>query len=343
MTGHDVEPSLAGTYFDGRSAQGWPVTLRCAAGQLTVTGASFSFSLPLAQVRLSPRLGRTKRQLSFPDGPVCEVVDDPLLDRWFTADTVRRGNRLAYLEGHWGVIAASFILIGALTVGLAVWGLPWAAKQVARTLPLEWVDQLGAGTLTAMDQALGRETALPAARREQLTREFAILARTAGVGARFEYRTWARLGANALALPDGTIVVTDGLVKLAQDDRELLAVIGHELGHVHERHALQKVLASSGVAALVFVLTGDLSGLSGVAVTAPTVLTHLKHSRDLEADADRFAFALLARADIEPSWFARIMRRLEQEAGPDDGSEWLQSHPMTEQRARAAEQFRAAR
>lgn len=343
MTASTSSPTLAGTYFDGRSAQGWPVTLSCDGQQLSVTGASFSFTLPLTQVRLSPRLGRTKRQLSFPEGPVCEVADDPLLDRWFTAETVRRGNLLARLEGHWGVVAASFLLIGALTAGLALWGLPWAAKQVARTVPADWVDQLGAGTLTAMDQALGADTTLPAARREQLTREFAVLARAAGVRAHFEYRAWPQLGANALALPDGTIVVTDGLVKLAQDDRELLAVIGHELGHVHERHALQKVLASSGVAALVFVLTGDLSGLSEVAVAAPTILTHLKHSRELEADADRFGFALLDRAGIDPVWFARIMRRLEQAGGPDNGSEWLQSHPMTEQRARAAEQFRGGR
>lgn len=343
MTTANAGQTLAGIYFDGRSAQGWPVSVSCAGDQLSVTGADFAFTLALAQVQLSPRLGRTKRQLRFPEGPVCELADDPLLDRWFTAKPHQRGNLLARLEGHWGMIAASFVLIGALAGGLVVWGLPWAARQVAHTLPPDWIDQLGAGTLTAMDQALGRETALPAARREQLTREFAILARTAGVRAHFEFRAWPPLGANALALPDGTIVVTDGLVKLAQDDRELLAVIGHELGHVHERHALQKVLASSGVAALVFVLTGDLSGLSEVAVAAPTVLAHLKHSRDLEADADRFAFALLDRADIDPVWFARIMRRLEQAAGPDDGSEWLQSHPMTEQRARAAEQFRGSR
>lgn len=56
-----------------------------------------------------------------------------------------------------------------------------------------------------------------------------------------------QIGANAFALPDGTLVVTDELVELAGDnDDEVLAVLAHELGHIHERHGL-RLLRTQGL------------------------------------------------------------------------------------------------
>jgi Zn-dependent protease with chaperone function len=166
----------------------------------------------------------------------------------------------------------------ALSVALAVWGLPWAAHKVAQRLPQEWVVQLGKGTLTGLDKALG--TPPPCLHLgNRRCRRVCPVGATGAIPATLIFRDWPRVGPNALALPDGTIVMTDQLVALAEDDRELLAVLAHELGHVQERHALQKVLASSGVAALVFMLTGDVSGLASIVVAAPTIMTHLHHSR----------------------------------------------------------------
>lgn len=341
--------TLAGRYFDGRSARGHEVLLSCDAGQLCVVGAEVQRREALAAVTLSPRLGRTRRRLQFADGAVCELDDSPLLDVWFNDATHQRWNLLARLEAHWGMIAVAFGVVMALTILLAVWGLPWAAQKVAARLPQAWVVQLGEGTLTGLERALGETTTLPAARQRALRDGFARLAREGAIPSTLVFRDWPRLGANALALPDGTIVMTDQLVALAEDDRELLAVLAHELGHVQERHALQKVLASSGVAALVFVLTGDVSGLASIVVAAPTVMTHLHHSRALEADADRYGFELMRRQGLDPVWFARIIRKLEaSHAGEgadnaaDDGlSNWLRSHPASEERARRAEQYRA--
>jgi Zn-dependent protease with chaperone function len=218
------------------------------------------------------------------------------------------------------------------------------AQRVAMQVPEQWVRALGDGTMAALDRAFGDDTTLAAERQAQLRAQFAALATSAGVDARFEFRAWPKLGANAFALPDGTIAVTDELVALAGDDRELIAVVAHELGHVHERHALQQLIAGSGVAALIFVLSGDTSGLSQIFVAAPTVLTQLRHSRALESDADRFALALLARERQDPAWFARIIRKLEdsprqQDADSPGATGWLRSHPASEERARLAEEF----
>ncbi|MGB4342173.1 MAG: M48 family metalloprotease, partial [Moraxellaceae bacterium] len=102
------------------------------------------------------------------------------------------------------------------------------------------------------------------------------------------------------------------------------------------------------VAALVFVLTGDVSGLSSIVVVAPTVMTHMHHSRALEADADRYGFALMSKTGLDPVWFARIIRKLEAAHGGKaakgekaEVSDWLRTHPASEERARQAEQYRA--
>lgn len=343
---NDPQRELNGVYFDGRSARGIPVVLSCVNGLLQLRGDGFVLALELQQVRLSPRLGRTLRQLALPDGAVCEVDDAELLDRWFDSSGQRRWNLLARLEAHWGMILASALLVFGLTAALAVWGLPWAAQRIAFAVPQTWVSQIGRGTLAALDQTFGPQSKLPPERIQLLQQRFDDLARAADVDARFEFRDWPRIGANAFALPDGTIVMTDQLVALADDDRELLAVVAHELGHQHERHALRQLIAGSGVAGLLFVLTGDVSGLGSVAVAAPTVLTQLQHSRALENDADRFGFALLDREDIDPVWFARIIRKLEathNERDPDAGrgpADWLSSHPASAQREQAAERYR---
>jgi len=355
---------LPARYFDGRSARAHAVRLRVAGEQLQIDGDDIELQLPLAAVKLSPRLGRTIRQIALPDGAVCELDDDSLLDAWFSATADRHWRLLAALERHWIAIAVAAVVIIALTAGTAIWGLPYAAQKIARVLPQSWAEHIGSGTLVALDEMLGDSTELSPERQHALRVQFAALAQAAGVTAQFEFRAWPKLGANALALPDGMIVVTDDLVKLADDDRELLAVVAHELGHVHERHALQKVIADTGLAALISALTGDLSGLGGIAVAGPTMLAHMHHSRALEADADRFGFALLDKQGIATAWFASIIRKLEithsahngdknnnDKKNPSDkknnddantASNWLSSHPASEERAARAEHFDGA-
>ena len=48
-----------------------------------------------------------------------------------------------------------------------------------------------------------------------------------------------------ITLPDGTIVILDGLVTLMQNNTQVLAVLSHELGHAYHRHGLQTLLRSS--------------------------------------------------------------------------------------------------
>jgi Zn-dependent protease with chaperone function len=156
------------------------------------------------------------------------------------------------------------------------------------------------------------------------------------------FRKGGRLGPNALALPDGTIIFTDEMCELAQDDAELVAVMAHEVGHVVHRHGLRMVIQDALLAFGVVALTGELSGSAELLVGLPVLFTELAYSREFEREADRYALSFLRTHRISPRHFAALMRRIDaqQSAKKPAGknNQWmgyLSTHPLTEERLEA--------
>ena len=133
-----------------------------------------------------------------------------------------------------------------------------------------------------------------------------------------------------MALPGGTIVVTDALVELAQNDAEILAVIAHELGHVEHRHSLRLALQSIGAGVILVAVTGDIGSVTDLAAGLPSLLLQNGYSRDMEREADTYALAWLNTACIPPRHFADILGRLDK--GTTGSTTLLDSHPVTRQR-----------
>jgi Zn-dependent protease with chaperone function len=167
------------------------------------------------------------------------------------------------------------------------------------------------------------------------------------------FRASKGLGANAFALPDGTIIFTDDMVKLSADDDELLAVLAHEIGHVVHRHGLRTLVQNSLFAFVVLAITGDVHGTSHMFLGLPVLLTELSYSRDFEREADDFALSYLMRQGISPVHFANLMRRIEKKRaaetapsnngghGPTPKSGWqdfLSTHPSMKERLRRFDQ-----
>jgi predicted Zn-dependent protease len=98
---------------------------------------------------------------------------------------------------------------------------------------------------------------------------------------------------NAFALPGGTVVLLDGLVRGTASDDRLVAVVGHELGHVSRRHSMQAFLKSAGVGAVASLLWGDFSGQ---AAAIPAALAMFDYSRDAEREADEDGIRFLRGA-----------------------------------------------
>lgn len=337
-------------YFDGKSSRACAVqVLRTADGQLEVQGDGVERRVPLAEVSITPRLARTSRSIVFADGARLQVEDDDELERWFPHRN-RLQRLVDRLERHAHAVAASIVLCVVMGYVTVVWGVPWMADRIAAAIPPGVESRLGSEVLDQLDSYFGFDPSqIPAQRQAELGKRFnALIADLPDhSGYRLEFRNAEDLGPNALAIPGGTIVVTDQLLERIYDDREFDAVVAHEIGHQQHRHALRQTLRSSFVVVLAALFTGDVSSASTVVVAIPTFLLQSHYSRGFESESDEFAFKTLAAHRISPAWFAEAIRSISFDPyAPDfkarSDNAYLSSHPSDESRIEAAQAAGAA-
>jgi Zn-dependent protease with chaperone function len=212
-------------------------------------------------------------------------------------------------EGGPRALLITLLAIGVLLLAAYHYGIPVAARFAAAQVPDSVTTRVGDAVLSQLEREALRPTVLPSSRQRQIAAAFASLM-PADTPDRYRllFRSSPDLGANALALPSGTIVVTDALVTLARDDREILGVLAHEAGHVAGNHGMRLVFQSSALAIVVGLLVGDFASIIAI---APTVLLQAKYSRDFEREADAYAADLLRRNGITPSVLADLLERME--------------------------------
>ncbi|MCC7329766.1 MAG: M48 family metallopeptidase [Gammaproteobacteria bacterium] len=336
---------VAARYFDGRSAAAIPVELALAPdGTVCLTGPVGVRSYRLADIRVSTRLGSVPRELRLPDGGLCEVTDHAALDSLLAAARYRDpADWVHRLEQHWGWALTAVVAVAAILAFAVLVGIPTLARTAAATIPPELDRVLGEQALAALDQMLLRPTTVSPEGKAELR---ALLA---GVAAdapgewsfRLELRSSHELGANALALPSGIVVVTDQLLEAADNDDQLRAVMAHEVGHVVYRHSLRMILQQSGTALFSLVLLGDASSLSSAVAGLPVMAVTARHSREFEAEADDYALAWMDRHQIPREAWADMLRNLEAAVNTEGWQPgFLASHPRTEDRIGKAGELR---
>jgi len=337
-----------GDYFDGQSSNRLRVELRLSASSLQVRAEQLQLDVPLNELRLSDAIGSVSRSIYFQDGSKCEIRNDAFATA--LQQKLGKGRLLGWV--HRFESSLKLATVALLLTVIAVWGvirfgIPVLAGWAAETIPPAVEVRMGKESIALLDRSLFEETGLPEWRQQQVRELFTTI--VAGLDQdqrdyRLEFRESEVLGANALALPGGTVVVTDGLMALLDRDEQLAAVLAHEIGHIRHRHVLRKILQDSGAGLLIAVLTGDLTSASSIAAALPTMLVDAKFSRDMEREADDVAIAYLQQQEIPLQHFADILQGLQETRGDEDGSgpvalEYLSTHPATRERI---ERLRAA-
>ncbi|MFB3061614.1 MAG: M48 family metallopeptidase, partial [Candidatus Binatia bacterium] len=191
--------------------------------------------------------------------------------------------------------------------------------------------------LKVLDQALFSPSALDEQRQMHLRTQLAQITQglTDGHLFQLELRKSERVGPNALALPSGIIVLTDELVLLAEHRNEIIAVLAHEVGHIQHRHALRSLLQNSAMVLLIASVTGDVTSITALSATLPTMLLEAQYSRAFETEADQFALRYLQQHNIPLTHFADILTRMENYKGPQGQvPNYLATHPATSQRVK---------
>lgn len=320
---------------DGRRAAEHHTSVRFFADGTVMRGEPSPCRTHVDELQFSEPLGRIPRRVTFADGAVCEIDDHEALERALGLCRARGGSSGAWLHAlesrwRWAVLAL------VLSVGLVYLaiddGIPWLSARVAPTIPHAARLSLGEQALDTLDRTSVEASALPQARREVLRRRFSEVVEWAGLpgDARVEFRRAPDIGANALALPGGIVVITDALVELAQDDDEIVGVMAHEIGHVAHFHGMRQLLQNTGISVVVVAVSGDVSWL---ATAVPTTLLAAKYSRAFERDADRFARDYMDAAGIDPRHFVDLLERMTREAAHGRAPAFLASHPGFEERA----------
>jgi predicted Zn-dependent protease len=148
---------------------------------------------------------------------------------------------------------------------------------------------------------------------------------------------------NAFAIPGGYVYINRGLIERAQTMSQVAGVLGHEIGHVTQRHSIKQMQKSQG--ANVGMTLGCLltrvcgSGIAPAVVNAGAAGLFAKFSRTDEAEADAEGVRTTIRAGIDPHGIPEMFRILldERKTNPSAVSTFLASHPLEEDRIAATE------
>lgn len=143
---------------------------------------------------------------------------------------------------------------------------------------------------------------------------------------------------NAFALPGGYIYVNRGLIERADRMEHLAGVLGHEIGHVVERHSIEqlKKKTRTGVGVSVICNITDLcsSDLSRVVINVAGSALFAKYSRADEAEADSQAVVNVVNAGIDPHGIPELFQVLiaERRRSPNLFDTFFATHPLEESR-----------
>lgn len=145
---------------------------------------------------------------------------------------------------------------------------------------------------------------------------------------------------NAFALPGGKIGVYTGLLKVAKNQNQLAAVIGHEVGHVIAEHGNERMSNSAviglGMEATNQILQAKQVGQSNMIMAglglATQVGIQLPFSRTHESEADLIGLQLMARAGFDPAESVKLWENMEKASGGERQPELLSTHPAPQTR-----------
>ena len=229
------------------------------------------------------------------------------------------------------VVYSVFALVAA--IGMAIWQFDNLVTWVAGRVPLATEYKIGQSVLASLNSQkalVDKGLAIDAVKKigDRLTK---------GSAYRYEWHVSTDAAVNAFALPGGIVIVNQGLIEKADSANEVAGVLAHEIQHVEQRHALKNMITSSGLAAAVMLVLGDANAM--MMIMAHQVSAQY-FSRQAESDADIKGVAMLQKNKINPDGLVSFFKKMQATyKGKGEGPEWLSSHPDTDNRIKAVQDY----
>ena len=240
-------------------------------------------------------------------------------------------------RSSWWMLSFIAVIATAFLAGFLYFGLPRIADLIAHYVPDTVIDDLSDDSLEQLDLLFMDKSELAPETQADIRSEFENLRQIAQLDDDVEllFRSSDIIGANALALPGGPIILTDALIEIAPSQDGIMGVVAHELAHVSARHG-QRNLARGLLFAFIGYFTGINQSAEQQAAIAQSLLFS-KFSREFEIEADELAREWMAQAGYDEAAFDEMLTKLYETSCPsndctDEATGWFDSHPALRDR-----------
>ncbi len=328
--------ALKGRAYAPASSKRYDATLLCNPdNSVSCFVADQVFILQPHELRSSPALGAIPRALALPGGWVFEVENAASLQRWLAK--VAPESRLHRLEKSRIAVVMALVLLVVIGGWFLFDGVARSARVIATLLPASVEEYVGSKTLVLLDKQVFSESKLSQSEQQDIQLLFDRLAVEQGFAEKsldLHFRSWGGQ-VNAFALANGSIIVTDSMVKLAENRAELASVLLHEMAHVVNNDVMAQLVQGAIFAVLSAYVIGDLSTLGDVLVGSAVFGLSMHHSREAELRADLYAAKAMQQYFGSREDMLNMFQRLQQEG--EVLPEWLASHDSIATRIRNIE------
>lgn len=144
---------------------------------------------------------------------------------------------------------------------------------------------------------------------------------------------------NAYVVPDGSIFLTEGLLKNVKDEEMMAFVLAHEIGHyVHRDH-----LKSLGRGVMVLIFSSVLSSSGGdVSEVASSIhdVAGITYSKAQETNADKYAARVVKKIYGNTNGAIEFFKMLDEKSKYPEFLEYISSHPSTKSRIKRLERLK---
>ncbi|MBN8488360.1 MAG: M48 family metallopeptidase [Burkholderiales bacterium] len=150
---------------------------------------------------------------------------------------------------------------------------------------------------------------------------------------------------NASMAPNGMMQVWSGLLLRVDNEAQLAAILGHEMGHYLRRHTVERLRDAKARSS--FSMFMGLFGVVGLLGQLGALAGLFGFSRDQEREADRIGLLLMRRAGYDPREAAKVWDNLRAELAatpggdPTSSSPMFASHPPSDERSQTLTELAA--
>ncbi len=147
---------------------------------------------------------------------------------------------------------------------------------------------------------------------------------------------------NAFAVSGGKIVIYSALLDQLENESQLMALLGHEISHIENRHVLKSVARSLSGAFFASIVFGDANGVATLLADNANMFMTLSYSRELEEEADFYGMQLIEANELNTEGMVGLLEVLKKQDSVNvKYLEYLSTHPDIDKRIEKAKSYEA--